>query len=100
MNRRKVEETIDRWIGLANEYANGKNQRAAEQAKNWLFGASTILLDLGDETLLEMSNKAFEASLNEHVRNRTLGAGPGDNLGISGVDSQRENLPTDVEEKS
>ena len=92
-----MEETIDRWIALANEYANGKNQRAAEQAKNWLFGASTILLDLGDETLLEMSNKAFEASLNERIRDRNVGAGTGDNLGISGVDSQRDYLPTDVE---
>ena len=92
MNRRQVEETIDRWIALANEYANGKNQRAAEQVKNWLFGVSTILLDLGDETLLEMSNKAFEASLNEHVRNRTLGAGRGDDMGIGCVDSKREGL--------
>ena len=92
MSRRKVEETIDRWIALANEYANGKNQRAAEQVKNWLFGASTILLDLGDETLLGISGKAFEASLYERMRNRTVGAGPGDNLGISGVDSQREDM--------
>jgi len=97
MSRRQVEETIDRWIALANEYANGKNQRAAEQVKNWLFGASTILLDLGDETLRGISDKAFEASLNEYNSNRTVGAGPGDNLGISGVDSQRTNLPTDVE---
>ena len=87
-----LSDTIDKWREMVREFDARKDQRAAEQARNWLFGAGIALQILDDDNLIGLSKRALEASENEHIRNRTLGAGSGDNMGISGVDNQRENL--------
>ena len=90
-----LSDTIDKWIEMVREFEARKDHRAAEQARNWLFGAGMTLQILDDEDLLGLSQRALEASENEHIRNRTVGAGHGDNLGISSVDSQRTHSPTE-----
>lgn len=97
MSTELVAETIERWAELRREYEAAADQQGAERMRNWLFGAGMALQMLDDESLREIYQRALEESMNEHNSNRTLGADPGDNLGISGVDSQRTNLPTDVE---
>ena len=85
-------ETIDKWIDMVREFDARKDHRAAQQARNWLFGAGLALQILDDEDLLGLSQRALEASENEYIRNRTVGADPGDDLGHSRLDSQREDL--------
>lgn len=87
-----LSDTIDKWREMVRELDARKDHRAAEQARNWLFGAGLALQIMDVEALMEMSKRALEASENGNVRNRNVGADPGDNLGISGVDSQREDL--------
>jgi hypothetical protein len=87
-----LSDTIDKWREMVRELDARKDHRAAEQARNWLFGAGLALQIMDVEALMEMSKRALEASENEHIRNRTVGAGAGDNMGISGVDNQREDL--------
>ena len=92
MSINMLSDTIDKWIDMVREFDARNDQRAAQQSRNWLFGAGMALHLLDDDDLIGLSQRALEASLNEYIRNRTLGAGPGDNLGISGVDSKREGL--------
>lgn len=87
-----LSDTIDKWAQRVREFDARKDLRAAEQARNWLFGAGMALQLLDDEALLEISKRALEASENGNYLNRTVGADTGDDMGISGVDSQRENL--------
>ena len=97
MSAELVAETIERWNELRREYESEANQQGAERMRNWLFGAGLALQLLDDPALLGIALRALEASENEYIRNRTLGAGPGDDMGIGCVDSKRENSPTDVE---
>ena len=87
-----LSDTIDNRIEMVREFDARKDHRAAQQARNWLFGAGLALQILDDEDLIGLSQRALEASENEHLRNRTVGAGPGDDMGISGVESQRPDL--------
>ena len=87
-----LSDTIDKWIEMVREFEARKDHRAAEQARNWLFGAGLALQILDDEDLIGLSQRALEASENERIRNRTVDADPSDNLGISGVDNQRQDL--------
>ena len=87
-----LSDTIDKWIEMVREFDARKEQRAAQQSRNWLFGAGLALQILDDEDLIGLSKRALEASENEHLRNRTVGAGPGDDMGISSVDNQRQDL--------
>lgn len=87
-----LSETIEKWATLVMEYEAINDHQLAEQVRNWLFGAGLALQILDDDNLTELSKRALEASENEHIRNRILGADPGDNLGISGMDGQREDL--------
>ena len=100
MSAELVAETIERWDELRREYGAEANQQGAERMRNWLFGAGIALQLLDDPALLGIALRALELSANGRIRDRTVGADPSDDMGISGVDSQRENLPTDVEEKS
>ena len=92
-----LSDTIDKWREMVREFDARKDHRAAEQARNWLFGAGLALQIMDVEALMEMSKRALEASENGNYLNRTVGAGPGSNMGISGLDSQRIHLPTDEE---
>ena len=85
-------ETIDKWAALSREYEAAADQQGAERMRNWLFGAGMALQMLDDESLREIYQRALEESMNEHNSNRTLGADPGDDMGISGVDNQRQDL--------
>ncbi len=87
-----LSDTIDNWREMVRELDARNDQRAAQQARNWLFGAGLALQILDDEDLIGLSQRALEASLNERISNRTLGAGPDDDMGISGVESQRQDL--------
>lgn len=87
-----LSETIDGWMLKVLECEDQNDRERAEQVRNWLFGAGMALLLLDDPALLYTALRALEASENGINRNRTVGAGPGDNLGISGVDSQREDM--------
>ena len=97
MNVNQLSENIDRWADLVREYEAEADQRGAERMRNWLFGAGLALQLLDDPALLGIALRALEESMNEHIRNRTLGAGDDGDLGHSRLDSQRTNLPTDVE---
>ena len=90
-------ETIDRWAGYLREIAARSGLPDDEQVRNWLFGAGMALKLLDDPALFEISQRALEASKNETVRNRNVGAGTGDALGRSRMASQRIHLPTDEE---
>jgi hypothetical protein len=92
MSAELVAETIERWDELRREYEAEANQQGAERMRNWLFGAGIALQLLDDPALLGIALRALELSANEHNRNRTLGADTGDDMGISGVDSQRRDL--------
>ena len=87
-----LSDTIDNWIEMVREFDARKDQRAAQQARNWLFGAGLALQILDDDDLIGLSKRALEASENERISNRTVGADPGDDMGDSGVDSQRQDL--------
>ena len=87
-----LSDTIDKWIEMVREFEARKDHRAAEQARNWLFGAGMALQILDDEDLLGLSKRALGASENGNYLNRTVGAGTGSNLGDSSVDNQREDL--------
>ena len=95
MSINMLSDTIDNWVDMVREFDARKDHRAAEQARNWLFGAGMTLQILDDEDLLGLSKRALEASENGNYLNRTVGAGHGDNLGISSVDSQRTHSPTE-----
>ena len=97
MSAELVAETIDRWAERMRGYEAESHQNGAERMRNWLFGAGMALQLLDDPALLSISQRALEESMNEHLRNRTLGAGYDGDLGHSRLDSQRTNLPTDVE---
>jgi hypothetical protein len=99
MSAELVAETIERWDELRREYEAEANQQGAERVRNWLLGAGLALQLLDDPALLGIALRALELSANEHNRNRTLGADTGDDMGISGVDSQRTNLPTEETEQ-
>lgn len=88
-------ETIDRWAGYLRESAARSGRPDDEQVRNWLFGVGLALEMLGDESLLEMSKRALEAAENGIARNRNVGAGPGDVMGNSRMDSQRTHSPTE-----
>jgi hypothetical protein len=60
--------------------------------RNWLFGAGIALQLLEDPALLGIALRALELSENGNYLNRTVGAGPGDDMGINGVESQRQDL--------
>jgi len=92
MSAELVAETIDRWAERMRGYEAESHQNGAERMRNWLFGAGMALQLLDDPALLSISQRALEESMNERMRNRTVGAGPGDNLGISGVESERPDL--------
>lgn len=92
MSAELVAETIDRWAERMRGYEAESHQNGAERMRNWLFGAGMALQLLDDPALLSISQRALEESMNEHNHNRTVGADPSDNLGISGVDSQRSDL--------
>lgn len=92
-----LSDIIDKWVDMVREFDARNDQRAAQQSRNWLFGAGLALQILDDDDLIGLSKRALEASENEHIRNRTLGAGDDGDLGHSRLDSQRTNLPTDVE---
>ena len=100
MSAELVAETIERWAELTREYEAEGNQQGAERMRNWLFGAGLALQLLDDPALIDMALRALEESGNGLNRNSSVGADTGDDMGISGVDSQLENLPTEVEEKS
>ena len=87
-----LSNTIDEWALRVREYQDKKDRELAEQVRNWLFGAGLALQMLGDESLLEISKRALEASENGTVRNRTVGDDPGDDMGHSRLDSQRPDL--------
>ena len=87
-----LSDTIDKWREMVREFDARKDHRAAEQARNWLFGAGLALQILDAEDLIGLSQRALEASENEHLRNRTLGAGDDGDLGHSRLDSQRPDL--------
>ena len=97
MNVNQLSENIDRWADLVREYEAEADQRGAERMRNWLFGAGLALQILDDDDLIGLSKRALEASENEHIRNRTLGAGDDGDLGHSRLDSQRTHSPTDAE---
>lgn len=92
MSAELVAETIERWDELRRKYEAEAHQQGAERMRNWLFGAGIALQLLGDPALLDTALRALEASENGINRNRTVGAGTGSNMGISGVDSKREGL--------
>ena len=92
MSAELVADTIERWAELRREYQAESDQRGAERMCNWLFGAGLALQLLDDPALLGIALRALEESMNEHNSNRTLGADPGDDMGISGVDNQRQDL--------
>ena len=97
MNTKLLAETIGDWGVRMREYEASADQRGAERMRNWLFGAGLALKLLDDPALFEISQRALEAAENGIARNRNVGAGTGDAMGHSRVDSQRENLPTDAE---
>lgn len=92
MNVNQLSENIDRWAELVREYQAESDQRGAERMRNWLFGAGLALQLLDDPALLGIALRALEASTNGHIRNCALGADPSDDMGISSVDSQREDM--------
>ena len=92
-----LSDTIDKWVDMVREFDARNDQRAAQQSRNWLFGAGLALHIMDDEALIGLSQRALEASENGTVRNRTVGADPSDDMGISSLDSQQIHLPTDVE---
>ena len=92
MSAELVADTIERWAELRRECQAESDQRGAERMCNWLFGAGLALQLLDDPALLGIALRALEESMNEHISNRTLGADPGDDMGISGVDNQRQDL--------
>lgn len=92
-----LSETIDGWMLKVLECEDQNDRERAEQVRNWLFGAGMALLLLDDPALLGIALRALEASTNGHIRNCALGAGDDGDLGHSRLDSQRTNLPTDVE---
>ena len=92
MSAELVAETIERWDELRREYEAEAYQQGAERMRNWLFGTGIALQLLDDPALMGIALRALELSANGINRNRTLGAGPGDDMGISGVDSKREGL--------
>ena len=98
MNTEWLAETIIRWDNLLRDFDRRKKHADAERMRGWLFGAGMALLLLDDPALFEISKRALEASKNGNVRNRNVGAGDDGAMGHSRLDSQRENLPTDVEE--
>ena len=87
-----LSDTIEMWALRVLEYEVENKQGRAEQARNWLFGAGLALQILDDEDLIGLSQRALEASENERISNRTVGADPGSNVGDSGVESQRPDL--------
>ncbi len=97
MNTKLLADTIDNWIFVLRECDYRNDQLGQERMRNWLFGAGMALLLLDDPALFEISERALEASENGNVRNRNVGAGDDVAMGHSRLDSQRENLPTDVE---
>ena len=97
MNMNQLTETIERWTGYLHEREAADDLQGAERMRNWLFGAGISLRLLDDEALQEISQRALEASENGIARNRNVGAGDDGAMGHSRMDSQRENLPTDVE---
>jgi len=92
MSAELVAETIERWNELRREYEAEANQQGAERMRNWLFGAGIALQLLDDPALLGIALRALELSANGRIRDRNVGADPSDNMGISGVDSQRSDL--------
>jgi len=92
MSAELVAETIERWDELRREYEAEAYQQGAERMRNWLFGAGIALQLLEDPALLGIALRALELSENGNYLNRTVGAGTGSNMGISGVDSQRSDL--------
>ena len=97
MNTKLLAETIGEWDVRMRGYEASADQRGAERMRNWLFGAGLALQLLDDPALLGIALRALELSANGRIRDSNVGADPSDNMGISGVDSQRTNLPTDVE---
>jgi len=92
MSAELVAETIERWDELRREYEAEANQQGAERMRNWLFGAGIALQLLDDPALLGIALRALELSANGRIRDRNVGADPGDDMGISGVDNQRSDL--------
>lgn len=97
MSATLLAETIDKWAGYLREIAARSGLPDDEQVRNWLFGAGMALKLLDDPALFEISQRALEAAENGIARNRNVGAGTGDALGHSRMDSQRTHLPTDEE---
>ena len=93
----QLTETIERWTGYLHESEAADDLQGAERMRSWLFGAGIALRLLDDEALQEISQRALEASKNGIARNRNVGAGTGDVMGNSRMDSQRTHSPTDAE---
>ena len=92
MSAELVAETIERWAELTREYEAEGNQQGAERMRNWLFGAGLALQLLDDPALIDMALRALELSANGRIRDSNVGADPSDDMGISGVDSQRSDM--------
>jgi len=87
-----LSDTIDKWVEMVREFDARNDQRAAQQARNWLFGAGMALQLMDDDDLFGLSQRALEASENGINRNRTVGAGNSGSVGTGSVESQRQDL--------